>query len=103
MSCSEIISSFSLGSSDIAGIFTYLTCLLKQSVLPLLVALAVLGFVWGVIQYFIIGDEKKREKGKDFMLWGIIAIFVIVSIWGLVKILGDTVGVDVVVPQIEVK
>ena len=40
------------------------------------------------------GDEKGREEGKSRMIWGIIGLFVIVSMWGLVRFVGETLGVD---------
>lgn len=80
----------------------YATCLIYKSVIPLIFALAVMMFVWGVVQYVInSAEEAKKEKGRQFMLWGIIALTVMVSIWGLVKILGGTFGVDnPVIPQV---
>ena len=53
--------------------------------------LAIIGFVYGIIQYFLYPDnEEKRKSGKAFMFWGIFSLFVIVSIWGLVGILSGT-------------
>lgn len=74
------------------GLVTYVLCLIKSSVIPLLFAIAVVMFIWGAIKFFLIGadDAEKKVKGKQFMLWGIIALAVMISIWGLVKILGET-------------
>ena len=61
-------------------------------------------FIWGVVQYVInSGEEAKKDKGKQFMLWGLIALTVMVSVWGLVDILGATFGVDdtSVIPQVK--
>ena len=56
-----------------------------------MVSLAVVSFVYGVIQFFLYPDnEEKRKAGKSFMFWGIIALFVMVSIWGLVGVLSST-------------
>ncbi len=58
-------------------------------------------FVYGVMKYIANGaDEAKREEGRKFMLWGIIAFFVMISVWGLVGILRDTFGVHNVIPQL---
>ena len=48
----------------------------------LFIALAVVAFFWGLVQYlFNVGDEKKGgSKGVDMMIWGVIALFVMVSI-----------------------
>lgn len=55
---------------------------------PLVVALAVIVFIWGVFQYFILGagSEEKRETGKTYMLYGIFGFVIIVALWGIVQI-----------------
>ena len=59
-------------------------------------------FIWGVTKYVInSSDEAKKEKGRQFMLWGLIALTVMFSIWGLVGIFGSTFGVDVIIPQVQ--
>ncbi|MEN9921256.1 MAG: hypothetical protein RLZZ517_234 [Candidatus Parcubacteria bacterium] len=57
---------------------------LISAAIPVLIALAVLAFMWGIVMYLFTGD---KEKGKDMMLWGVIALFVMTSVWGLVGIL----------------
>jgi uncharacterized membrane-anchored protein len=89
--------------TDLPSLIKYFTDLLVGWVVPLLVALAVVGFVYGVIQYFLYPDnEEKRKNGKTFMLWGLIALFVMVSIWGLVGILATSIGVKAVIPGLPV-
>lgn len=56
-------------------------------VIPVLIALGVLGFMWGIVLYLF---GKNKDEGKSFMLWGIIALFVMTSVWGLVGILRGT-------------
>lgn len=58
----------------------------------LLVTLAILVFFWGLIRYIASVGEKKAE-GMSIMFYGIIAIFVMVSIWGIIKVLQNTFGV----------
>ncbi|SRR3989339_20691 len=82
----------------------YLTCIIGRSVVPLIFALALVMFIWGVVQYVINSDEEaKKEKGRQFMIWGIIALTVMFSVWGLVRILGNTFGIDYAVPQVREK
>jgi hypothetical protein len=67
--------------------------ILNQYIVPLIVAIAVVWFMWGIIQYVTAGDsEDKRKEGTWKMVYGIIAIFVILSVWGLVNILQGTFG-----------
>jgi hypothetical protein len=54
-------------------------------------SLAFLAFFWGIAKYiFSAGDEQKKASGKDVMLYGLIALFVMVSVWGLIGILRNT-------------
>ena len=85
------------------GIIDYATCIIGRSIIPFIFALAVLMFIWGAVKFFIIGadEETKRNEGKQFMLWGIIALVVMVSVWGLVKIVGTTFNLDTsALPQV---
>lgn len=71
------------------------------AVIPLLVGLAVIYFFWGIGQFILhdAGNDKSREEGKKKILWGIIAIFVMVSLWGITAWIGQVVGIDVPVTQ----
>lgn len=86
-------------------VFNYITCLIAKSVIPLIFALAVAMFIWGVVMYVINSNEEaKKAKGKQFMIWGIIALTVMVCVWGLVAILGNTFNIDTgFIPQVNTK
>lgn len=62
-------------------------------VVKLLIALAIVFFLYGVFK-FMIAEGDKKEEGREFMFWGIIGIFVMVSVWGLVNILVNTFNLD---------
>lgn len=62
-------------------------------VIPLLVTLAVIYVIVGVIKYATASDDETQTTARKSILHGIIALFVIVSIWGLVAILNQTFGV----------
>ncbi len=58
---------------------------------PLFISAAVVLFLYGVLTYILAGgDEEKRTAGRQTMIYGIIAIFVMVSVWGLVNLLKDS-------------
>ena len=59
--------------------------------LLLLIALAVVSFVYNVIKYFIRADADRTEAGK-YVMYSLIGFFVILSVWGLVNILQNTFG-----------
>jgi len=85
----------------LGGIINWASCTLIKLVVPLLFALATVGFIWGIIQYFINPDnEEARKKGKSYMIWGIIALFVMLCMWGLVGVLTKTFGIQTLIPQL---
>lgn len=75
----------------VLDILLFFKCIITVSIIPLLFAIAISVFVWGIVQYIKnAADAKKREEGRNFMIYGVVSIFVIVSMWGLVGFLRNT-------------
>ena len=81
--------------------FSYVTAFLQgiTNVLgfltPIIFAIAILYFFWGLAKFIMAaGDEEARAAGKSIMLWGIVALFVMVSVYGLIQILANIVGAN---------
>jgi len=57
----------------------------------LLFGVAIVIFVWGIIQYVIgsKGDTEALHKARGVILWGIIGMFIMVSAWGIIYMLCD--------------
>lgn len=60
--------------------------------LYLLISLAVIYIVWNVVK-FIRAEGDSRAEIRSSILWGIVGLAVILSIWGLVNILIQTFGI----------
>ena len=59
----------------------------------LLFVLALLYFIWGVIQYVIKADSDEiRTQGKQHMVWGIVGMFIMVAVYGIIAIIKNTIG-----------
>lgn len=74
------------GSTGIIGV-------INTAVVPVIIAFAFAAFVWGVVDYFFFsnrGDGKQLEEGRYFILWSIIGIVALFSIWGFVNLLLST-------------
>ncbi len=57
--------------------------------LPIVLGIALLYFLWGVaIFIFKANNDKEREEGKKKIVYGLVALFVMVTVWGIVKLLG---------------
>jgi hypothetical protein len=79
--------------------FGWINSLIQQvgtvitNLIPLLIAIALLVFIWGVVKFISAADDSARDDGKKKMIWGIVGLFVIISVWGLVALLRQLVGV----------
>ncbi len=72
-------------ATDVGGII--------NTLIPIIFALALLVFFWGLVKYMFAGEHEK-EQAKKTMLWGIVALFVMAAVWGLVRFLGSALGIN---------
>lgn len=50
-------------------------------------------FIWGVYNYLINGgDSKKRQDGGRHILWGIVGMAIMISVYGIIRFVADSVG-----------
>lgn len=61
-------------------------------IIELVFGVAVLVFVYGIIQLIVHGsDEDGRKKGQAMMTYGIIGLFIMISAWGIIYLVSNTV------------
>ena len=62
----------------------------------ILTGVAVVVFFWFLIRYFMKGDASAEEKKKAMngMLYSLLAIFVMVALWGILAFFGDALGIN---------
>lgn len=65
-----------------------------NALVPIIIGIAFLTFLWGVGKYVTAKDEDGQKEARGTILWGIIILFVMVSVWGLVNVLRSTLGLD---------
>ena len=57
----------------------------------ILFAAGLLLFVWGLVKFlWNIGEGGDQTEGKDHMLWGIIGMTIMISIWGIITLIDNT-------------
>ncbi len=70
---------------------TYKLTNIGNTLIQVLIALAVIWIIWNVVRFIMSADDpEKRKSLQGAILWGIVGLFVILSIWGLVNILSNT-------------
>lgn len=64
--------------------------------IPVMYGICLIFFFWGLGQFILhdAGNDKTREDGKKKMLWGIVALFVFISIKGILSFIGQAVGLE---------
>ena len=73
-----------------------------NGVIGLFITLAIVVFFWGLIKYLWSIDSENAQEGIKIMFWGIVAVFVMVSIWGIIKLLQNSLrvtSIDPIVPR----
>lgn len=79
--------------SDAESLFVSAHSLITGRIIPLFIALALTYTIYSVVQFMAASDDsQQREEKKQQIFWGIIGLFVITSIWGLIAIIGDSFG-----------
>ena len=61
--------------------------------IPVLITAALVYFIWGVISYVIAKDADDKEKARSVVTRGILGLFIVVSVWGLIGIIQSTFGI----------
>ena len=80
-----------------ASYCTILGALITNIINPallLLSGIALLVFVWGIVQFMIAlsNGEKGTNDGKQHMLWGLVGMFIILTAFGIMSLLQNTVA-----------
>jgi hypothetical protein len=74
---------------------------LINGLIPIVLALTVLIFFWGLAMYLWDSSNPERKgQGIHIMIMGVVALFVMVSIWGIIGVLQQTFKVDQAKPII---
>lgn len=103
--CDGFTGSLNLDSGKtVSDVLKFGTCFIQKSIIPLLFALAVLVFIYGVVDFIRASANGDSDTGKkkEFMVWGIVALAVMTGVWGLVGIITNTFGIGNVIPQLPV-
>ncbi len=73
-----------------------------NALIGLFITLAIVVFFWGLIKYLTSLSGENASEGLQIMMYGVIAIFVMVSIWGIIRLLQNTFKVtstDPIIPK----
>ena len=60
--------------------------IVNDILVPMAFAICLLYFFWGIANYIGLKarSEEAAKEGKRVMVWGVVALFVVSSIWGII-------------------
>ncbi|MCA9352705.1 hypothetical protein KC901_00815 [Patescibacteria group bacterium] len=74
--------------------FESVSVFVNRNLIPVLILLALTYVVYSGVSFIMTSASStgEREQKKRQIFWGIIGLFVIVSVWGLVAVVGRSFG-----------
>jgi uncharacterized membrane protein YidH (DUF202 family) len=64
--------------------------------IPFILGIGFLVFVWGMFKFFIYGgaDDEAKTSGKSLMVWATLGFVLIIIFWGVVNLISESTGFD---------
>ncbi|MDE2071161.1 MAG: hypothetical protein KGI70_00265 [Patescibacteria group bacterium] len=97
---------FAQTPTDLRSLIAFVGNILN-ALIPLLIALTLVVFFYGLYKYALNpgGGGGKEGGGNTKLLWGgLVALFIMVSVWGIIRIAQNTFGVNnsapITIPQV---
>ena len=85
---------FTLANSRVGGVIMEIIGVVRL-LLPVLVGVAFIFFFWGVAKFVLnSGNAQEVATGKNYIIWGVVAIFVLLSFMGIVYFLAGEFGFE---------
>lgn len=98
---SQLSSCSAIKFKSFLDILIWVRCVITSAIIPLIFVLAFLFFLWGVLKFMYATDTKQKDEAKKSIFWGLLALFIMVSVWGIVKLLQTTFGFQAGTPYLQ--
>lgn len=82
---------FAAPFTGLSGFITAAGDLIRQAT-TVVAGLALLVFFWGLVKFIRSVSETGKTEGRTFMIWGIVALFVMMSVWGIIGFMQRELG-----------
>jgi uncharacterized membrane protein YidH (DUF202 family) len=84
------------GGGDFQVLLNNILVFTNNVLIPFIIGIGFLVFVWGMFQYFIFGgaNDDSKKNGKSLMIWATIGFVMIIIFWGIVELLASSTGLQ---------
>lgn len=84
---------FPIAEASVGTLVKSINRVVLNPLILLLFALALAYFLYGVMQFIINpGNEEIRKTGKSHMMWGVVGMVIMVSVFGIMQLILNTLG-----------
>lgn len=78
--------------SDLKELLNFPVCIINRYIIPLFITVALALFIFGIVRYIANADDpSEHKKMRDFVLWSLLAIFVILSVWAIIYFFANSI------------
>lgn len=90
------LAAFNPNGGAFGELLTNLITFANNYLIPFIIAIGFLVFVWGMFQYFIAGgaNDEAKEKGKSLMIYATLGFVLIIVFWGIINLLASSTGLN---------
>ena len=75
-------------SNEAAKLISNIKVYILNPIIGFMFAVAVVMFIYGIVEYIWSADnEDKVAVGKKHMIWGIVGMFIMIGVYGILNIL----------------
>jgi len=81
---------------DFGTLLGELLAFTNKILIPFILGIGFLVFVWGMFRYFIAGgaNDEAKEQGKSLMVYATLGFVLIIVFWGIVNLVATSTGLD---------
>ena|SRR3989338_2915109 len=82
------------GNVTLKSLMSKIIQLIVNPLIILMFALALAYFTFGVVVFLANkDDETKRTAGKQHMIWGVVGMFIMISVFGIMRLIVNSLGI----------
>ncbi len=79
--------------ANIGSLVNSINKVILNPFIVLIFAVALVVFIYGVVRYLLNPEnESIRTESKSHMIWGVIGMFIMISVFGIMRIVLNSVG-----------
>jgi len=84
-----------MGNTSVQGFLVDILKLFNTTIIPLIFAIGIFFFIWNAARYFVFqgSTEAGQDQAKRLMLYGIAALVIMLSLWGVVNMVSGAFGI----------